>query len=248
MNKDKLEIAQNNDVPQYSLRVSIRAKRMQLKVSPWGKVEVVVPRHVHLSRVAPFVQQHRKWLERALAQVRALHDDASAVKNHLPEKVQLLSVAEDWEVSYQEGPRTFFSAEIDGGERRILKIATAEGTTARLPLQAWVRGYARQRLLPWLWQVSEECRLPFAHAAVRAQKTRWGSCNARGHINLNRHLLFLPPRLVRYIMVHELCHTVHLNHSRRYWGLVSRFEPDYAACEAELRRAARHIPLWACPE
>jgi predicted metal-dependent hydrolase len=60
--------------------------------------------------------------------------------------------------------------------------------------------------------------------------------------------LFLPPRLVRYIMVHELCHTVHLNHSRRYWGLVSRFEPDYAACEAELRRAARHIPLWACPE
>lgn len=248
MRKDKLEIVQGNDVPQYSLRVSRRAKRMQLKVNPWGKVEVVVPRHVHLSRVAPFVQQHRQWLERALTQVRAMHDDSSAVKTLMPDRVQLLAVAEDWEIGYRHGPRTLFSAEIAGGDRRILNIATAEGAMAHLVLQEWIRDYARRRLLPWLRQVSEECRLPFARAAVRAQKTRWGSCNARGHINLNRHLLFLPPRLVRYIMVHELCHTVHLNHSLRYWGLVSRFEPDYPACEAELRRAARYIPLWAYPE
>jgi len=49
-------------------------------------------------------------------------------------------------------------------------------------------------------------------------------------------------------LVHELCHTVHLNHSRRYWALVARHAPDYGEHEAELRRAAHYVPLWACTQ
>jgi len=236
MDKDKLEIAQNNDVPQYSLRVSIRAKRMQLKVNPWGKVEVVVPRHVHLSRVAPFVQQHRQWLERALTQVRAMHDDSSAVKTLMPDRVQLLAVAEDWEIGYRQGPRTLFSAEIDGSDRRILNIATAEGATAHLVLQEWIRDYARRRLLPWLRQVSEECRLPFARAAVRAQKTRWGSCSYKNTISLNMKLMVLPDDLIDYVILHELVHTRIHNHSKRFWTELGKHIEDGKALASRLRR------------
>lgn len=244
----KSEVSPHGDLPQYSLRVSLRAKRMQLKVNHWGRVEVVVPRNVSIGHVAPFVRRHRKWLERALAQVQAARADPPAANPRLPDRVQLLSLGEEWEVGYRQGTRSGFRATAENNERRSLQIDTVNGAAARILLQSWVHDYARQRLLPWLRQVSEECRLPYDRAGVRAQKTRWGSCSARGHISLNRHLLFLPPHLVRYIMIHELCHTVHLNHSRRYWALVGRLAPDFAACESELRRAARHIPLWACPE
>ena len=130
----------------------------------------------------------------------------------------------------------------------MLRIETVADLPPHLSLQAWLHNHARRHLLPWLQTVSEECRLPFARATVRAQKTRWGSCSARGHISLNRHLLFLSPRSVRYLFIHELCHTVHLNHSRRYWSLVGCHAPDYGAREAELRRAAHHVPLWACAQ
>jgi predicted metal-dependent hydrolase len=248
MDNGKLDMSPDDDLPPYSLRVSRRAKRMQLRVNHWGKVEVVLPHNVGLAHVAPFVRRHRKWLERALTQLGAIRDDPSPVYPHLPDKVYLLSLGEDWEVSYTQGARSGFYAETGNDGRHNLQIETVDGGATHVPLQSWVHDYARQRLPPWLRQISEECQLSYTRAGVRAQKTRWGSCSARGRINLNRHLLFLPPHLVRYIMIHELCHTVHLNHSRRYWTLVGRFAPDFETCESELRRAARHIPPWACPE
>ena len=248
MANDKLDVPAYSDLPRYSLRVSLRAKRLQLKVNHWGKVEVVVPRNVSIAHVAPFVHRHRKWLERALAQVQDVRDDPPPANPLSPEKVRLLALGEDWEIRYRPGVRSNCRATADHDGRRCLLIETVDGMASHLALQSWLHDHARQCLPPWLRQVSEECQLPFTRASVRAQKTRWGSCSARGHINLNRHLIFLPPHLTRYIMVHELCHTVHLNHSQRYWMLVGRFVPDFERCEAELRRAARYIPLWACPE
>lgn len=238
----------SDGLPKFTLRVSMRAKRLQLRVDHWGKVEVVVPRNVNIGYVVPFVRRHRKWLERTLAKIRVIDNESSATTTRLPDNVHLLSLGEVWDVSYQDSMRSRFRVTIKNDVRRCLEIEKIDGTAARSALQAWIRDYAQQRLLPWLHNVSEECQLPYQRAGVRAQKTRWGSCSADGHINLNRHLLFLPPHLVRYIMIHELCHTVYLNHSRRYWTLVYHFVPDFKVCESELMKAACHIPRWACPE
>ena len=55
----------------------------------------------------------------------------------------------------------------------------------------------------------------------------------------------MPPEAARYVLVHELCHTVHLNHSKRYWNLVARHVPDYREQEAVLQEATAYIPRWA---
>ena len=248
MDHGNLELVRGDDMPEFALRVSPRAKRLQIKVTSWGKVEVVVPSRMDIARVAPFPRKHRRWLERTLAKVRAARDAQPALSSLVPGQVHLTALAEEWHVSYVSGRRARVRADIAADGRRTLQVETAEGAAAHIALQGWIQDRARQCLIPWLQEVSEECRLPFARVSVRAQKTRWGSCTAQGHISLNRHLLFLSPRLARYVLIHELCHTVHLNHSRRYWALVRRHEPDYPAYEAELRRAARHIPLWACSE
>jgi hypothetical protein len=56
--------------------------------------------------------------------------------------------------------------------------------------------------------------------------------------------LFLPAELVRYILIHELCHTVHLNHSREFWSLVARFEPRWKSLDAQMNGACKYVPLW----
>jgi len=234
-----MEVNAPEELPAYTLRVSARARRLQLRVTPWGQVEVVVPRNVSLARVVPFVREHRTWLQRTLTKMCATQD--SVPDERPPERLILAAVEEEWQIGYDRSRRA--TARAEAAERRLM-IGAPDDAAARTMLRHWLRDYARSRLLPWLHTVSAECGLPFARATVRAQKTRWGSCSARGHISLNWQMIFLPPPLVRYLCVHELCHTVHLNHSRRYWELVRRHQADYAANEKALRGAARHIPYW----
>jgi predicted metal-dependent hydrolase len=81
--------------------------------------------------------------------------------------------------------------------------------------------------------------------AVRSQRKRWASCSSGATISLNSRLMFLPEQLVRYVLLHELAHTVELNHSARFWATLAHAAPDYRQRDAELREAWRLIPDWA---
>ena len=80
--------------------------------------------------------------------------------------------------------------------------------------------------------------------AIRCQRTRWGSCSTRGTVSLNCSLLFLREDVVRYLFVHELAHTRHMNHSPDFWRCVETLEPDYRRLDAELLAGWRTVPEW----
>jgi len=99
--------------------------------------------------------------------------------------------------------------------------------------------------VPRLRALSEHTGMHHRSVSVRRQKTRWASCSRRKAISLNVKLLFLPPVLADYVLLHELCHTIELNHSKRFWALVARHCPDYQRHDAMLRDMWDRIPRWA---
>lgn len=79
---------------------------------------------------------------------------------------------------------------------------------------------------------------PFEFGQVRIKNTRrmWGSCSSKKNLNFNYRLVHLPPELADYVVLHELCHTVHLNHSRDFWGLMGSLMPGHELHRSRLRR------------
>ncbi|HQB51101.1 MAG TPA: M48 family metallopeptidase [bacterium] len=72
--------------------------------------------------------------------------------------------------------------------------------------------------------------------SIRNQRTRWGSCSAKGNLNFNYRIVLLPEKLADYIIVHELCHLKEFNHSADFWALVAQALPDFRQSRSELKK------------
>ena len=79
--------------------------------------------------------------------------------------------------------------------------------------------------------------------SIKTQHKRWGSCTSKGHILLNWRLILAPIEIIDYVIVHELCHLYHMDHSKRFWELVSKIDPHYADKRLWLKRHGSII-LW----
>lgn len=82
-----------------------------------------------------------------------------------------------------------------------------------------------------------------ANISIRDQKTRWGSCSAKGNLNFNWRLMLAPPRVLDYVVVHELCHRKEMNHSKAFWNAVEMVLPDYKELRKWLRDNGNSLSL-----
>lgn len=230
----------------YRLRESRRARRIGLRVTPEHGLEVVVPPGFSSARIPAVLADKQRWirgaLERAERHRRLLGVDQPW---RLPALIELPGIECAWPVSAEWRAQTRVTVcEITDGHLRIRGRLDDE-LQCRRALRRWLTAQAQRALAPRLHALSIETGLRFARVAFRQQRSRWGSCSRDRAISLNVNLLFLPPPLVRYVMVHELCHLVHLNHSARYWALVERLYPGARAHDRAMRDGWKSIPRWA---
>lgn len=226
----------------YRLRINRRARRIILRVTALGEVEVVAPPRASRADVEQVLVQRRDWLESVLARFARGQAARPAALGLQPDCIQLKALDECWAVRYVPDARRALRPE---AASQTLAVAAGLGDGQRSrALQDWLQRRARAILPDWLARVAADTGLAYNRVTIRGQKTRWGSCSAAHNINLNRNLLLVPAPAVRYLLIHELCHTRHLNHSPAYWAEVARHCPEYRQHEAELRRAASRLPLW----
>lgn len=113
------------------------------------------------------------------------------------------------------------------GRTPVTKLTASQLQTLRsqasASIPALVSAYARQ------------IGVDYGNISIRAQKTRWGSCSSKGNLNFNCLLMLAPPRVLEYVIVHELCHRRHMNHSQAFWELVTQWMPDWNHCRRWLK-------------
>jgi predicted metal-dependent hydrolase len=212
---------------------------MSIRVMAGGNVEIVVPPWMRPRAIEQFVHRHRNWVDR---KVREYRFRSPASRESLPETIELAACEDLWRVRTKAGMRTAMRADTSN---RVLEVnADAGQGEVQQQLRQWLMGRARIVLVPWTERLAAETGLAVGRVQVRRQRTRWGSCSPSGTISLNCCLLFQSAAVVRYLLLHELCHTRHMNHSRRFWRLVARHEPDYRALDRALARGWQNVPAW----
>jgi predicted metal-dependent hydrolase len=234
----QLPLLVNQTEAAWRVRVSARARRLSVRVYPAGRVEVVAPRRASASMVQQFVAKHRDWIDARVRECAARQLTLTP-----PTELLLPAITRCMQIEYRHEPVLPRLRQLDQ-QQLLLRGALAEPQTWSRLLLTWITEVAYQEFQQRLQTLATEYGFKFDRLQIRRQRTRWGSCSSSGTISLNLCALFLRPEALRYLMIHELCHTRHMNHSPKFWALVQACEPGYQALDKELSKAWRQVPAW----
>lgn len=230
--------------PAYTLRRSRRARNVSLQIDPTKGLALIVPYCIDVSEALAFLDSKRAWIEKHADLLKKENVDNEANRFDLPSEISLKALEKSWTLRYHFLPKSK-SIVLRSVNDRLVFTGNIANFKSCLPLiKRWIRQLAKREFPDWIHKVSSEIGLTHNKISIRAQKTLWGSCSPERNISLNDKLLFLPFEVVRYVFIHELCHTVYLNHSKRFWALVKQHEPNYQQYERGLRHAEQFIPKW----
>lgn len=230
-----------DDVTSCHLRCSSRAKRMRIELRPDRSLLIVIPRGTREDQWLAFVLGKRQWIQKNLEKVRSNFPQQQFDGEQFPDQLDLLLTGQCIALLRRTGNRNKTKL-----EQNVLLIQTTmdDDKVAFRLLREWLRTAARNELSRRLDVIARDTGLQWNRLSIRGQKTRWGSCSAKANISLNYKLLFLPAALVDHVLIHELVHTLEMNHSARFWSLMHRHDPDCARNRAGLSQAGRMLPGW----
>ncbi len=224
--------------PPYTVRRYRLARHVKLRASRADGLIISTPQRFSLKHIPQILEAHRDWIVATLQELQVQKAEA------LPIGIELTALEQNWKINYvaSSGRTKLF-------ERTQLQELVISGNIddqkkIRESLLIWVRKRAAEFLSKELIKISNECGLPFSTLTIRDQKTLWGSCTVDAAISLNYKLIFLPLTLARHVMLHELCHTIHYNHSIKFWQLVAKHDDNWREHKRQLRHADKLMPGW----
>jgi len=150
---------------------------------------------------------------------------------------------------YRMSERTimgYVSARKDWIEANLQKVAAKKLQMERIPklTEAEIKKLtlqAKSAIPERVEYYARQIGVNYGRISIRHQRTRWGSCSGKGNLNFNCLLVLAPPQVLDYVVVHELCHLLEMNHSKRFWSLVEETLPDYRGRRKWLREHGEEL-------
>jgi len=213
-------------------RQSARARSYRLTLRRDGLAVATIPVRGSQREAQRFVERNSAWLERA----RERHRLRPRVPEQWAIGTQVIwrgAMTEIREAAAGDRPKVCLGAD-------VFRVPRLEGDL-RSVLEAQFVRRARIELPARAWELAAETGVGVTHVTVRNQRSRWGSCSARGVVSLNWRLVQAPEFVRDYIIYHELMHLREMNHSARFWARVGEVCPNWRAAEAWIKRHGGYL-------
>ena len=216
-------------------RKSKRAKKINISIKPFEGIVVSFPYYVSYKAAEEVALSKKDWIKKSIAKI----------KNYESKKVVYHEASEFFTRSHklviQKKSEGNIGVVVRNGKISVKipfnkDVFSDEVQSAiRSGIDRALRNEAKEYLPLRVERLARDFGFTYNQVYCKNLKSRWGSCSVRNNINLNIHLMRLPEELIDYVILHELCHTIHKNHSKRYWNKLESVYPDSKSADKKLR-------------
>jgi len=222
-----------------SIRKNTRSLRMRLRVKPDGQVQVSIPARISEQKAIEFVLSKVDWILKQQQDIKAGltifgPDNCFKTKFHQLKVVRV----EQQKVSGLVG-KGIVQINVPNGQSHQ---RTEIQQFIRRALVQVMRHEAKVYLPARLGELAAKHGFKYENVVVKHVKSRWGSCSSTNNINLNIHLMRLPDRLIDYVILHELAHTIEKNHGPGFWKLLEKVCPGARKLDKEMNQY--HVDIY----
>jgi predicted metal-dependent hydrolase len=202
-----------------------------------GKVCVVVPRQLENERITKLLKDKNRWIKEKIA----LHRDAQPKSTKQFVSGESFSyLGRNYRLKVHQG--NYQPIKLINGRFAITLRAGADNPDLiQDSLLSWYKQHAELKFNEKAKRYSKMMNVKFNSVGLKDYKSRWGSCSVEGDITFNWKVIMAPNRIVDYVVVHELCHLIHHDHSAKFWREVERIMPDYAECKNWLKQHGANL-------
>ena len=193
-------------------------KSIAVCIDNLGKVIVRAPKRVDEKRIFAFLAEKQTWISKKKAERENL---LPALPDENLDGYTFLLLGKNCRISLYEGTRICFD-----GDNGVLYLPKEKSKTRLLK---WLKDNAKRILTKVTEQKALEMGVTYQKVSISSAKTRWGVCSADNKIRYTFRLLYAPKEIIEYVVVHELAHIRHKNHSAFFWAEVERYIPDWKA-------------------
>jgi len=235
----------------YQLIRSKQRKTLGLQIK-CGKVIVRAPYSISEELINAFILNKSTWLKaKVLAQqcqIECCHfkQDSTLLYMGKPASLNIClakrpsvflttRLSESVDKANKESVTTVLNIEVNQRIYNKLSDSQQKSGYVRKQLGQFFKHQAQQLINQRLSIISHKIRLKPTKTTIKQYRARWGSCNSRGEVNFNYLLMMTPLLVIDYVIVHELCHLVHMNHSKHFWQLVAQHFPEYKTAKQWLK-------------
>ncbi len=227
----------------YTLIQSSMARTVRFKVSLKNGLEVVVPRRFSVSHLEEIIAEHEQWIIRQftrlesrkkLQKTQELRDGSTIMLLGIPHRIKIIENSKKKPFVKRVQNLTFEQDVAVPGNAELHVYCAGTMKEVKKTLEKYLRRVAEKYFLRRTATLAGQMGVSFSKITIRAQKTRWGSCTIEKNLNFNWRLVLLPLAVTESVIIHELAHTVHMNHSGAFYGLVEAHCPDYRKLQKHL--------------
>lgn len=204
---------------------------MKIHVNEQGKVIVTTPPFTPGFFIKRFVDTSKEWIEKNIQSIEDQKRKKDGSMLFLGEKYNL--------IVEEKKPRKEAVEVLD--QEIVVRPVSSSSESQQRTIERWLKSQAEQYVVRKVHELSKKMSLNFQSISLRDQKSRWGSCSAAKRLQFNWRLIQAPEEVIEYVIIHELSHLQEMNHSKKFWLLVERYDKEYALHRAWLRRHGKEL-------
>ena len=240
---ERRETSINGQTITYTVKRSLRAKRVRLEVRRQTGLTVVVPHSYKIGQLPRLLQSKERWISSHLA--RCSHLQSLSAEKELSSGDTVPYLGRGLELVKRENHSGVGSVTLDGNTLAVNPGLFKNGIL-ELALEQWYRTAAAKLINERADKLSSQMGISYKRIVIRSQKTRWGSCSHKKNLSFNWKLIMAPEPVIDYVIIHELTHLKEMNHSKRFWELVAQYCPRWREYKKWLKQHEADLTARLC--